>query len=29
VGQPVDLAGVVVVDFSESERFEPARGSWA
>ena|SRR5436305_1247187 len=29
VSQPVDLAGVVVVDFSESERFEPARGSWA
>src|SRR5207244_2267544 len=27
VGQPVDLAGSVVVDVGEAETFEPARGS--
>jgi hypothetical protein len=29
VGQPVNLARVVIVDVSKSKRFEPARGSWA
>jgi hypothetical protein len=29
VGEPVGLAGDVVVDVCEAERFEPARGSWA
>jgi hypothetical protein len=27
--EPVGLAGNVVVDVLEAERFEPARGSWA
>jgi hypothetical protein len=29
VCEPVGLAGNVVVDVLEAERFEPARGSWA
>jgi hypothetical protein len=29
VGEPVGLAGGVVVDVLEAERFEPTRGSWA
>jgi hypothetical protein len=29
VGKPVRLAGRVVVNVLEPERFEPARGSWA
>jgi hypothetical protein len=29
VSQPIDLARFVIVNFLESKRFEPARGSWA